>query len=111
MQSTTYVEAISFVSMYPLLCVVLAHEPLVVWLVGIMLLGMFQLLLVSATISHTFCMTNPTIFSLGLVMSIVLKVRHGLVIHDAFVYGVELSILRLCLCPIIQPVHEVDNIS
>lgn len=68
MRFTTYVATISFVGVHQLLCVVLAHEPVVVWLVEIMLHGMFLLFLVSATISHTFGKTTPIIFALFLVM-------------------------------------------
>lgn len=89
MRSTRCGASIYFVGLRLLLRVILAHEPLVVRLVGVVLHGVCLLILASATISPTFSMTIYCTLVVRLVMQFILDVPQGLVLCDGFIYGLD----------------------
>ena len=109
MRSITYVEPIYFAYLRLLLRIILAHDPLAIRVMGIVLLGVCLLLLASATVSPTFGMNTSCISALFLVMLFMLEVCQGLGLCDGFVYGFDLTLLQLCLGAILQCVHEVEQ--
>ena len=109
MRPTTYVETTSFGNLCLSLRVTTMSRHLAIGLICIMLLRMWPLPFVFATISPTMVMTTSLLLSSRLVGLLIVEVWQNIGLHDSLINSTYLSALQPHHGPILQSIHEVEQ--